>query len=138
MATTDLLHKNLTDPQLHEPIGISTAEENTVYIADGEGSGKWKNITFDRISFEKKPVSAVALDEVPQTLSLTVSFSGLSGTEIDQTNDNVNNINWFRAVKEFENIRNELEVAHKNIAALNKTVEELRAALIDVGVIANG
>lgn len=35
-------HSTLTDPNLHEPKGISTASSNQVYIADGVGSGSWQ------------------------------------------------------------------------------------------------
>lgn len=39
MAT--VYHKDLTDPDLHEPKGIITAQDGDVYIADGNGSGSW-------------------------------------------------------------------------------------------------
>lgn len=35
-------HSTLTDPYLHEPKGVSTASSGDVYIADGVGSGSWK------------------------------------------------------------------------------------------------
>lgn len=38
-------HKILTDPELHEPKGISTAVADTVYVADGSGSGTWTNLS---------------------------------------------------------------------------------------------
>jgi hypothetical protein len=34
-------HKNITDPQIHEPKGISAANAGEVYVADGSGSGSW-------------------------------------------------------------------------------------------------
>lgn len=34
-------HSALTDPNLHEPKGASTASNNEVYVADGAGSGSW-------------------------------------------------------------------------------------------------
>lgn len=37
----DVLHKNMTDPDLHEPKGITTADANSLYTADGLGSGSW-------------------------------------------------------------------------------------------------
>ena len=37
----DVEHKNLTDPELHEPKGASTATADQVYLADGGGSGSW-------------------------------------------------------------------------------------------------
>jgi hypothetical protein len=36
-------HKAITDPELHEPKGASTAQSGTVYVADGAGSGDWVN-----------------------------------------------------------------------------------------------
>lgn len=35
-------HDSLTDPDLHEPKGASTASANTIYVANGSGSGTWK------------------------------------------------------------------------------------------------
>jgi hypothetical protein len=37
-------HKNITDPNIHEPKDISTATNDQVYAANGGGSGTWKNI----------------------------------------------------------------------------------------------
>jgi hypothetical protein len=34
-------HSNLTDPDIHEPKGISSAAAGTVYVANGAGSGRW-------------------------------------------------------------------------------------------------
>lgn len=36
-------HSTLTDPNLHEPKGISTASADQLYRADGSGSGTWTN-----------------------------------------------------------------------------------------------
>lgn len=35
-------HNALTDPNIHEPKGISTATEGKVYVANGSGSGTWQ------------------------------------------------------------------------------------------------
>lgn len=37
----DIQHSVLTDPELHEPKGASTATDGQVYVADGAGSGAW-------------------------------------------------------------------------------------------------
>ena len=34
-------HVDLTDPELHEPKGVSTATSNQTYVANGAGSGVW-------------------------------------------------------------------------------------------------
>ncbi len=38
-------HSNLTDPNLHEPKGVSTATADQVYISNGSGSGSWTNVS---------------------------------------------------------------------------------------------
>jgi hypothetical protein len=40
----NIQHSTLTDPNLHEPKGISTAAANTVYMANGSGSGTYTNV----------------------------------------------------------------------------------------------
>jgi hypothetical protein len=40
-------HKNITDPNNHEPKGASTAVVDTAYVSDGAGSGTWKTPVFD-------------------------------------------------------------------------------------------
>lgn len=35
----DLEHKDITDPNIHEPKGISSASSGDVYVANGSGSG---------------------------------------------------------------------------------------------------
>jgi hypothetical protein len=35
-------HNSITDPNIHEPKGISTAGSGAVYIATGSGTGTWK------------------------------------------------------------------------------------------------
>lgn len=37
-------HKNITETDLHEPKGISTALVDTLYIANGAGSGAWAKL----------------------------------------------------------------------------------------------
>lgn len=38
------LHADLTGAELHEPKGVDSASADTVYIADGAGSGAWVKI----------------------------------------------------------------------------------------------
>ena len=39
-----VFHKNLQDPEIHEPKGISTAIADTVYVANGVGGGGWQRL----------------------------------------------------------------------------------------------
>jgi hypothetical protein len=36
-------HRFITDPDIHEPKGCASAQGNTVYVANGGGSGDWTN-----------------------------------------------------------------------------------------------
>jgi hypothetical protein len=36
-------HKDITDPQIHEPKGVASAAAGQIYVADGAGSGSWTN-----------------------------------------------------------------------------------------------
>lgn len=38
----DIQHSAITDPNIHEPKGITTALNGQMYVADGGGSGNWK------------------------------------------------------------------------------------------------
>jgi hypothetical protein len=37
-------HSNISDPNLHEPKGVSTAASDTLYVGNGAGSGDWKKL----------------------------------------------------------------------------------------------
>lgn len=140
MATTDLLHKNLTDPQLHEPKGLSTAEENTVYVADGYGSGAWKPVAFDLLDFEKTSVQSSELLEIPEVTELnSADIALITNGVLDYTRSfDTSNKNFKELAEECEQLRNSLAVAHANITALNQTVEAMRTALVTLGVLADG
>lgn len=40
----NIQHKNITDPNIHEPKGVALAAVDTVYVATGSGSGVWKKV----------------------------------------------------------------------------------------------
>lgn len=42
----DVQHSALTDPELHEPKGASSATSEQFYVADGIGSGAWEYQNF--------------------------------------------------------------------------------------------
>lgn len=37
-------HSDITDPNIHEPKGVSSADLGEIYVADGAGSGSWQII----------------------------------------------------------------------------------------------
>lgn len=40
----DIQHKDIVDPNIHEPKGCAYASEGSVYIANGSGSGNWQEL----------------------------------------------------------------------------------------------
>lgn len=141
MATTDLLHKNLTDPQLHEPKGISEAVESSVYFADGAGSGSWRTISLDDVSFVKgssSPVEVLPVEEIEELTKGDLPAFTPTDHYVDNNSFGDVNRNFYESLTKIEQLRNSLAIAHTNIAALNQTVTELREALITAGVILNG
>ena len=54
-------HNILTDPNLHEPKGVSAASVETVYIADGLGSGNWKKLYLQGSEVDSNSLPAQAL-----------------------------------------------------------------------------
>ena len=81
-------HKNLTDPQIHEPKGVSNASAGARYIADGSGSGSWElpptikeNLT--KVS-EINSVSSLSQNPTGLDTPLQVNFgSGATSTNVD-------------------------------------------------------
>ena len=47
---TNVNHKDLTTTALHEPKGVAGASANTMYGADGAGSGAWAKVDADNIN----------------------------------------------------------------------------------------
>lgn len=46
----DVQHSQLTDPSLHEPKGIASADANRVYVSNGVGGGSWTQVPNDALS----------------------------------------------------------------------------------------
>lgn len=44
-------HVDITDPNIHEPRGISNSAAGEVYVSDGTGSGDWSNLTESTASY---------------------------------------------------------------------------------------
>lgn len=70
---TNVSHADLTDPELHEIKGSSTAGENTVPIADGSGHSSWGTITSMQIDSSIQ----LALNH-PDIVVLTLRFPAIA------------------------------------------------------------
>ena len=74
-------HKNIIDPNIHEPKGVSIAPINTVYTADGAGSGTWAAINSDNSVL----VSSEA--DMPSSLQLADNTNYIIGGDVTLTQD---------------------------------------------------
>lgn len=65
-------HSTLTDPNLHEPKGASTASNNEVYVADGAGSGNWTPLKH-LISVQIEDISTASTRYIPIPFAGTIT-----------------------------------------------------------------
>lgn len=155
MATTNVIaHKNLTDPQLHEPKGISleTTLSGQVYVANGSGSGAWMNLPFTAIDYTPvnvypvvgyttmQPIVQVDYTVLTPVTTGAVEDAGIAPEDpVDRTSINAAfatvNKNTKEAGVEINQLRNEVTKAFINTDALKTCLEELRNTLINSGII---
>lgn len=65
-------HSALTDPNIHEPKGITTASAGQIYVADGSSSGDWTAIQ-DTYTAVISDVSTASTVHVPVHSACTVT-----------------------------------------------------------------
>ena len=139
MATSNVIaHKNLTDPQLHEPKGVATADEDTVYVADGNGSGVWQALPFTALNYTPIATAGVTGYQAIGTITdvnYTVLTPVINGTVSDANSFTACNKNVKEVGTEVAQLRTELIKAFANMDALKACLEDLRNNLITSGVI---
>lgn len=75
-----ILHKNITDPDLHEPKGCSSAQNGTVYIANGTGSGAWQKASNSGELYIASLKTILLNAAVDSTLNTATDYVKLNGT----------------------------------------------------------
>lgn len=90
-----IAHKNLTDPQLHEPKGASTAANGSVPFADGTGNTEWRTITVPELDFTPEAVADAPASTVviPEGLSVSGMSATTDGILADATTFTITNKN---------------------------------------------
>jgi hypothetical protein len=74
----NVAHSTLTGSNLHEPKGVAAATANTVYVADGAGSGAWDTLPRAGLDTDAK-TSLVLLATASPSSTASVTFtSGFS------------------------------------------------------------
>lgn len=79
----DIEHADITDPYIHEPKGISQAPANSVYVANGGGSGSWQVLPEVDPAIISAPIGCV----IPYTSTSGIPADWLAcyGQAIDRT-----------------------------------------------------
>lgn len=139
MSEQGIAHSKLTDPNLHELKGASTAGVDTVPFATGEGSTEWKQITLDKVAFNKASITGVTPTKIDipeplliQSMSSTVDGSLEDGSTFVQTNKNLKEL----AVAHNELLK-EFSMLLASHEALVAKCNSLILALTDLGFLTN-
>lgn len=137
MPINGIAHKNLTDPQLHEPKGASTASANQVPFADGEGGTSWNYITPDKLVITTENIEEAS--ESGGTSITKLNTSGLPGTASDSMSTAVNftgvNQNVLNDSSKINTLIDEIASLNSRYAALATSYNSLLDALKNLGLI---
>lgn len=137
MPINGIAHKNLTDPQLHEPKGASTASANQVPFADGEGGTSWQDITPDKLVITPETIEGAS--ESGGTVITKLNTSGLPGTASDSMSTAVNftgvNQNVLNDSSKINELIDEIASLNSRYAALATSYNSLLEALKNLGLI---
>lgn len=90
MATVQ--HSTLSSSELHEPKGAATADANTVYVADGAGSGNWLQAPTGFLNYTDN-VTGVTLT-TPTSFTLVNVPSDTHGTQRQYTHNNAGRLTY--------------------------------------------
>lgn len=118
-------HSTLTDPYLHEPKGIAAAPAGQVYIADGAGSGDWKEmaryvngyVAFDATTpaYQHSVTTGFTLINPTFVISSNNGFTGLASPNARIRYDGTENIT---AIAQFT-------IAFRNNSGTSRDIEIL-------------
>lgn len=79
-------HKNILDPNIHEPKGIATATVNQIYSANGAGSGTWGELPYsDTVIMADVSTASFVIIPIPINLTIQsirfVIFNAITGSD---------------------------------------------------------
>lgn len=132
-----IAHKDLTDPQLHEPKGASTAPSGSTLFADGVGGTLWKSIEISDLDFTAETVTEAPESTV--TDASTMSTAGMSattdGTIADAANFTLTNKNIKELATAYNNLVGKFNALLDEHEGLIETVNALITSLQSEGLI---
>lgn len=84
----NIQHSAITDPNIHEPKGITTASNRQVYKANGSGSGTWTRLTEADLDFSSASNNLFGWNDIHDSLYTSGSPRAItSGTRTQLTNN---------------------------------------------------
>lgn len=135
-----IAHKNLTDPQLHEPKGASAADKDTVCVSKGDGTTEWTLLNIEQLNFNPILVNPLvaptllpieAIDPSPMSASITRNIA--DALNFSAVNKNTKEL----AVSLAEAIYHINQLQEQNTALLNQ-INTISAALRDLKIFIGG
>ena len=84
----NVLHANLTGADLHEPKGVASATANTVYKANGSGTGSWIKLTDTDLNYSDKTKNKFGWIDVSDGLYTSGSPRSISSATRTQITNN--------------------------------------------------
>lgn len=126
-----IAHKDLTDPQIHEPKGASTASTGSIIFSDGAGGTVWKVPSLEDLEIQKLHMFEVPASSIQD--ASTISTAGMSaitdGILVDAANFTIANKNvkelaaaYNTLVQKFNALLDEHEIL---ITAINTLTDRL-------------
>ena len=141
MAKEGIAHKLLTDPQLHEPKGASTALQGQVLFADGDGGTVWNMITPAKIHIEN-PTTIQGSSEMSTTDPVKLDTLGMSATTDGVCTDALNFTQVNKNLKEVAVLLNQVidyvKALKSSHNALVVNEDSLLEALVALGFVLKG
>ena len=67
-------HNAMTGSDLHEPKGVGAASANTLYVANGSGSGTWQKVSTTELGTSIKSVNKIILNLCIDDISTAASY----------------------------------------------------------------
>ena len=132
-----IAHKDLTDPQIHEPKGASEATAGSTIFADGIGGTLWKTIEPSDLDYTREVVEEVNVSTVSD--GSTISTAGMSatidGTIADAANFTMTNKNVKELATKYNDLVDKFNSLLDEHQGLIASVNALITALKTEGLI---
>lgn len=84
----DVQHKNISDPNLHEPKGVAAASADQVYVSDGAGSGTWTSLS--ALGFQLAEFACLRLSTDQTTVGISTDYQVIDDSTLSISYDSIN------------------------------------------------